>query len=112
MLREKFSFEPLRAVTGPPRTINRSHDRAYKLLVAVGVDQPTEFAVTERINTAIFLNPAALMENIQRVTAHVAARLGGTRDCERRVLTVIPNEDGHAFHRAVDGIVRIGLLIV
>jgi aminoglycoside phosphotransferase (APT) family kinase protein len=58
---------------------------------------PARFIV-QRINTAIFKNPAALMENIQRVTSHLAAKLAGEPDRERRVLTLIPTRDGRACH--------------
>ena len=59
--------------------------------------------ILQRINTAIFKNPAALMENISRVTAHVAKKLEAEPDSHRRVLTLIPTRDGHAWHREEDG---------
>jgi aminoglycoside phosphotransferase (APT) family kinase protein len=52
----------------------------------------------QRINHSIFKNPAALMENIQRVTSHLAAQVAGEQDCNRRVLTLIPARDGRAWH--------------
>jgi len=55
----------------------------------------------QRINHGIFKNPAALMENIQRVTKHLAAQMADEPDRERRVLTLIPARDGRAWH--VDG---------
>jgi len=63
---------------------------------------PVRF-ILQRINTAIFKNPAALMENIQRVTSHLAAKLAGEQDCERRVLTLIPALDGRAWHVDAEG---------
>ncbi|MGO9337374.1 MAG: phosphotransferase enzyme family protein [Terracidiphilus sp.] len=54
--------------------------------------------ILQRINTAIFKNPAALMENIQRVTSHLASTLAGEPDSERRVLTLIPARDGLPWH--------------
>jgi Ser/Thr protein kinase RdoA (MazF antagonist) len=59
--------------------------------------------IVQRINTAIFKHPAALMENIQRVTSHLAAKLSGEPDRARRVLTMIPARDGRAFHVDVEG---------
>ncbi len=52
----------------------------------------------QRINHSIFKNPAALMENIQRVTAHLAAQMADEPDRDRRVLTLIPARDGRAWH--------------
>jgi Ser/Thr protein kinase RdoA (MazF antagonist) len=59
--------------------------------------------ILQRINANIFKNPAALMENIQRVTAHLAAQVAGEPDGERRVLTLIPARDGRAWHVDADG---------
>jgi len=50
--------------------------------------------ILQRINTGIFRNPAALMENIQRVTSHLAAQLDGQADSMRRVLSLIPRVTG------------------
>ena len=57
--------------------------------------------ILQRINHKIFKNPVALMENIQRVTPHLAAQVAGEPDSNRRVLTLIPARDGKAWH--VDG---------
>jgi len=46
--------------------------------------------IFQRINHNIFRQPVALMENIERVTAHLAAKLSGQPDSSRRVLTLIP----------------------
>ncbi len=54
--------------------------------------------IFQRINHNIFKNPVALMENVQRVTAHLAAKVGGESDASRRVLTLIPTRSGAAFH--------------
>lgn len=54
--------------------------------------------LVQRINHNIFKNPAALMENIQRVTSHLAAQGAGEQDCNRRVLTLIPARDGRVWH--------------
>ena len=54
--------------------------------------------VHQRINTRVFPDPALLMENLARVTAHLRAALArrGVRDLERRVLTLVPARDGRA----------------
>ncbi|MDR3726514.1 MAG: aminoglycoside phosphotransferase family protein [Terracidiphilus sp.] len=57
----------------------------------------------QRINHSIFKNPAALMENIQRVTAHLASQMADEPDRDRRVLTLIPARDGRAWHVDADG---------
>lgn len=57
----------------------------------------------QRINHSIFKNPPALMENIQRVTAHLASEMADVPDCERRVLTLIPAWDGRAWHVDEEG---------
>src|SRR6185295_1881345 len=52
--------------------------------------------VLQRINHGIFEAPAALMENVQRVTAHLAAKLAGEPDRTRRTLTLVPARDGRS----------------
>src|ERR1700677_5176515 len=63
---------------------------------------PVRF-ILQRINTAIFKDPVALMENIQRVTSHLAAKLVNVPDRARRVLTLIPARDGRAWHVDAEG---------
>jgi hypothetical protein len=57
--------------------------------------------ILQRINHNIFKNPVALMENIQRVTAHLQSKLTGDRS--RRALTLIPTHDGASHHCDDDG---------
>jgi hypothetical protein len=59
--------------------------------------------ILQRINTHIFTRPAALMENIQRVTAHLALQVADEPDSGRRVLTLISTNDGDTFHVDLDG---------
>jgi Phosphotransferase enzyme family len=59
--------------------------------------------ILQRINTGIFRNPVALMENIQRVTSHLASRVADQPDRDRRVLTLIPARDGQAWYVDADG---------
>ncbi|MGH7952786.1 MAG: phosphotransferase enzyme family protein [Limisphaerales bacterium] len=54
--------------------------------------------ILQRINHNIFKNPVALMENIQRVTAHLEKKSAGERDQNRRALTLIPTHDGRPFY--------------
>ncbi len=50
--------------------------------------------ILQRINQGVFRNPAALMENIYRVTSHLVGKLSGQPDSIRRALTLIPARDG------------------
>ena len=59
--------------------------------------------ILQRINHNIFRNPAALMENIQRVTAHLATQVADQPDWTRRALRLIPARDGRAWHADVEG---------
>lgn len=54
--------------------------------------------IFQRINHLIFKNPASLMENVQRVTAHLAAQMAGEPDHSRRALTLVPTHDGRPYH--------------
>ena len=59
--------------------------------------------ILQRVNGNVFKNPLALMQNIQRVTSHLAARLEGEPDSGRRVLTLIPAHDGQTWHVDAEG---------
>jgi hypothetical protein len=57
------------------------------------------------INTAVLPDPARLMQNIQRITAHIAPRLraAGVPDLPRRVLSIVPARDGLPYARDAAG---------
>jgi len=59
--------------------------------------------ILQRINTKIFRDPAILMENIERVTAHLAGKVAGEPDRERRVLSLIPTRGGGVLYRDGEG---------
>ncbi len=62
--------------------------------------------ILQRINHAIFQQPAQLMENIVKVTTHIRQRLEkeNAPDLTRRVLTLIPTTDaGACVHRDPTG---------
>ncbi len=63
----------------------------------------TVHAIVQRINHHIFRNPPALMENIERVTAHLAAKVTDNPDRERHVLRLIRARDGRAWHTDAEG---------
>jgi aminoglycoside phosphotransferase (APT) family kinase protein len=59
--------------------------------------------IFQRINHGIFKDPAALMTNIQRVTEHIGAGYRDELERSRRVLTLIPAQDGRPFCCDADG---------
>lgn len=59
--------------------------------------------ILQRINTQVFRNPDKLMENVARVTAHLAAQLAGSPERDRRALTLIPTRTGGALHTDAEG---------
>jgi len=62
-----------------------------------------ERIILQRINTAIFANPLAVMENIERVTAHLHFQMAGRADAERRVLRLIRTRIGASLHIDEEG---------
>lgn len=66
-------------------------------------DEAPAHYIFQRINHHIFKNPVALMENIRRVAAHLAGKMAGAPGKNRRVLTLIPTQDGNSFHRDESG---------
>jgi hypothetical protein len=59
--------------------------------------------ILQRINHGIFKQPVALMENIQRVTAHLAGKMAVERDFSRRGLTLIPARNGLCYYHDEQG---------
>ena len=59
--------------------------------------------ILQRINHNIFKKPVSLMENIQRVTTHLAGKMSGEPDFSRRVLTLIPVRNGLIYHHDEQG---------
>jgi Phosphotransferase enzyme family len=57
----------------------------------------------QRINHQIFKNPVALMENIERVTAHLATKVADDPDHDRRAMTLIPTRAGGVLYVDADG---------
>jgi Ser/Thr protein kinase RdoA (MazF antagonist) len=59
----------------------------------------------QRINDKIFVHPDEVMENILRVTRHIAGKLvaDGVAGWSRRVLTVVPSRDGKPWVRDAGG---------
>jgi hypothetical protein len=59
--------------------------------------------VHQRINASVFLHPEEVMENIRRVTEHIAAKFRDAPDRSRRTLTVVPARSGAAYIRDPQG---------
>jgi Ser/Thr protein kinase RdoA (MazF antagonist) len=59
--------------------------------------------ILQRINHHIFKNPTALMENIERVTAHLAVQVANEPDRNRRALKLISARDGRGWHVDAEG---------
>lgn len=61
--------------------------------------------VLQRINHHIFRNVEQLQQNISRVTGHIRKKLEekGLTDVDRRVLTLVPTQEGALFHRDNNG---------
>jgi len=59
--------------------------------------------VLQHINRNVFRDPSAVMQNIERVTAHLAAQLAGEPDRARRALGLIPTRDGRNWYEDENG---------
>jgi Ser/Thr protein kinase RdoA (MazF antagonist) len=59
----------------------------------------------QRINEGVFVRPGEVMENIERVTGHIAQKLAaaGVSGRSRRTLTVVPSRDGKPWVRDAGG---------
>ena len=67
---------------------------------ARGVDR----YIHQRINHSVFTEPVKLMQNIERVTAHLRRKIVERNgDPGRETLTLVPTVDGASFHRTNDG---------
>ena len=61
--------------------------------------------ILQRINHTIFTRPELVMENIHRVTTHIAEKLHArqAQDIYRRVLTLVSCRDGRLWHQDTGG---------
>jgi thiamine kinase-like enzyme len=57
----------------------------------------------QRINERVFIHPDEVMENISRVTGHIAKKVQNLSDRSRRVLSVVPLRDGKPYVRDSEG---------
>jgi hypothetical protein len=59
--------------------------------------------ILQRINHQIFKQPAALMDNVHRVTEHLGRKIADAPERTRRVLTLIPALDDRPFYCDAEG---------
>ena len=61
--------------------------------------------IFQRINHNVFKDPAGLMSNVERVTAHIRRKLEavGADQISRRVLTLVPALDGKRWYADAEG---------
>src|SRR5438045_6948612 len=60
--------------------------------------------IHQKINQTVFKDPAAVMENLVRVTTHIWNKLVAekAREVTRKVLRVVPTSEGCSFYRDGD----------
>jgi aminoglycoside phosphotransferase (APT) family kinase protein len=67
------------------------------LVTCRGNGKPARY-ILQHINRKVFHDPAAVMRNIERVTAHLAAQASGESAGDRRMLRLIPASDGQNWY--------------
>ena len=72
------------------------------LVTCNGACAPVRY-ILQHINRHVFHSPAVVMQNIERVTAHLAAQVAHDPDRARRALTLVPARDGSNWHVDADG---------
>jgi aminoglycoside phosphotransferase (APT) family kinase protein len=93
-------FCPDGELTGAAPFGNGLIHRSYCISVRRAGDCATSQFVLQRINTRVFPHPVALMENIDRVTAHLSQLAAATR---RRALQLVSAIDGRSWVTGPDG---------
>jgi hypothetical protein len=74
---------------------------SYRVVFNVGGSHRS--FLLQRINTRVFTNPAALMQNVERVTSHIARQVAGAPDHDRRVLALIHSKEDRSFYVDASG---------
>ena len=54
--------------------------------------------IVQRVNQRVFRNSAAVMQNIERVTSHIASKVSTLPQPGRRVLSLIPTREGSSWY--------------
>jgi len=83
--------------------INDTFAASYEVSAATGPGRRRY--IHQRINHEVFKDPAALMDNVARVTRHIRAKLEAddAADIDRRVLSLVPTRDGADYLIDDDG---------
>src|SRR5437867_6731970 len=57
--------------------------------------------IHQKINQTVFKDPAAVMDNLTRVTTHICNKLIAqqAREVTRKVLTIVPTDEGQPLYR-------------
>ena len=73
--------------------------------VVMAADAGPRRYIFQKVNHRIFQNVPALMENVRRVTAHVAGKVRAAEGAAaaRRALTLVPARDGRTFAQDAGG---------
>jgi Ser/Thr protein kinase RdoA (MazF antagonist) len=98
---EHFGFEGdfLKAYPYGPGHINDTFTVHFRKR-----DDAAQRYILQRINHNVFRNPEQVMQNIERVTAHLREKIiAACGDPERETLNLIPTTNGKTFHRTRDG---------
>lgn len=72
------------------------------LVTCNGTCAPVRY-ILQHINRHVFHSPAVVMQNIERVTTHLAAQVAHEPDHARRALTLVPTRDGGNWYVDADG---------
>ena len=93
-------FKHLGALLGAAPYGNGHINETYAITLAKG-SAPRRY-ILQRINREVFKNPVQVMDNLQKVLGHLRHKLeqSGADDLDRRVLTLLPTDDGKPY--AVD----------
>src|SRR5580704_16840475 len=88
------------SLDGELRTADRYGSGHIHETFCVSIDHGGENLriILQRINTEIFKNPVAVMENIERVTNHLRGRIHGKPEVERHVLQLVRTRGGPGWH--------------
>lgn len=86
------------------RPFGSGHINDSYVVIVEADERPVRYFL-QRINHAIFRDPSALMENVDRVTRHIRSKLldRGVVEIERRVLSVIPMLSNRLLLKSEDG---------
>jgi Ser/Thr protein kinase RdoA (MazF antagonist) len=72
------------------------------LVTCQGPGAPVRY-ILQHINRHVFHDPVAVMENVERVTAHLAMQSAGQPDGAHRALHLVPARDGRDWHVDTQG---------